>query len=81
MAWAEPMLPVVPLTVMVKLPPSTGGLGSTTMELTLLEAALIVSCTELKAKSKLASSGEGGGPELRLRVKGWARAVGPPAWR
>jgi hypothetical protein len=63
---AAPRVPVRPVTVMVKVPPSVGGFGSTVMERmtpsTLLLLARIVSCTELKLRSVQVRAGAVGAP-------------------
>jgi hypothetical protein len=73
------------LTVMLKVPPSTGGLGSTSMERitpsTLLLPARIVSCTALTVKSAQTRGAAGGGPEWTQTVYPWARALGAEAFR
>src|SRR5262249_11280419 len=66
---AEPIVPVCPVTVMVKVPPTVGVDGLTTTEVTLLELAWMVLCTDVNEKSWLVSKlPEAGGPLNTLTV-------------
>src|SRR5262245_54612872 len=66
---AAPIVPVSPVTVMVKVPPTVGVDGLTTTEVTLLELALMVSSTAVNEKFWLVSKGpEAGGPLNTLTV-------------
>src|SRR5262249_634452 len=66
---AEPSVPVCPVTVMVKAWPTVGVDGLTTTDVTLLELALMVLCTDVNEKSWLVSKApEAGGPLNTLRV-------------
>ena len=59
----EPIVPVCPVTVMVKVPPTVGVDGLTTTELTLLALAAMVLCTDVNEKFWLVSKvPEAGGP-------------------
>ena len=55
-----PSVPVPPVTVMVTMPPTWGGVGPLTTVVTLLALALIVLCTEVMLNVWV-TSGEAGG--------------------
>src|SRR5262245_15630299 len=68
-AFAAPIVPVSPVTVTMKVPPTVGVDGLTTTEVTLLELALMVSCTDANEKFRLVSKlPEVGGPLKTLTV-------------
>src|SRR5262245_39594527 len=65
----EPIVPVSPVKVMVKVAPTVGVDGLTTTEATLLALALMVLCTDVNEKSWLVSKlPEAGGPLNTLTV-------------
>ena len=67
--FAAPIVPVLPVTVKVKVWPIVGVEGLMTTEVTLLELAAMVLCTDANEKLWLVSKGpEAGGPLKTLTV-------------
>src|SRR5262245_39960996 len=67
--FAAPIVPVCPVTVMVKVPPTVGVDGLTTTDVTLLELDWRVSCTDVNEKAWLVSKApEAGRPLNTLTV-------------